>query len=636
MTTLLQEQKTLNVNPIVNLTIGSTSLDGLVSRYKYREKADSFGRAAIWLDNTGGRFNDLATYYPDIKRGAEVIIDRGLRTADDQVLTAALPTLWIESILFVFFRQQPYLVLDCIDWVGRLRYYRYASTQSWTNTAVKTIVSDILGTVGLTLDSGSFSTSLAIDFSISPRRSAWSALRAVMSKVPEVLYAKTGKVIGFKVLDPDATADYDYELNPLTTSDDHPLLDDSDVAESTPRYNSITVVGGDSLQFTATAEDSAEIALLGYRRRRHITDRSLGSNAECSDRAQAELDFWSARSTAGVIVARPHFTVRLFDVVSAPEPFWGGPAIGSGHVTRIVEWYNFGRRFFDQALTIGEVPDAALLAISNDENPLPTNDDDPGEADIGSGEDSGASDGAIDEESIDTAQIADGAITTNKIADNSISNAKMQNDSIGTAEIQNSAVTAAKIAAGAVDTSELASEAVTASKIADGAITSAKIAADAVGAAEIGQLPSARVYHNADQTTSDETETFLNFNSERWDTDSIHDTSTNNEQLTCPSGAAGKYQVTAHITLDYPSSGTAFARVDLVKNTGDIIATQTATRLSTIDENLQITLSSLVDLAVNDYVRVRVYQAGFGSVDVLAGSSTAQNNADFEMIFVGA
>lgn len=563
MVTLLQAQKNVSLTPVVNVSIGGTSYNGKVGRYKYREKADSFGRASIWLDNTGGTFDNLSG--TPIKRGAEVILSRGVKTATGQELTADLPSVWIESMIYTFFRDQPYLVLDCIDWVGRLRYFRYASETTWTNTAVKTIASDLLANVGLTLASGSFSTALSIDFTISPRRSGWSALRAVMAKVPEVLYAKTGGEIGWKTLDPNESASYSFDLNPGTTSDDHPLLDDSDVAESSARYNSITVVGGPDLEFSGTAEDAGEISLMGYRRRRYITDRTLGSGAECAARAQAELDFWLARSQAGVIVARPHFTARLFDVISAPAPLWGGPAVGAGHVTRIVEWFNYGSQDYAQALTIGEVPDAAITAIGDDTDPIPVGDDDPDEADTGSGEDSGASDGEDDEGTIETTQLADDSVTAEKIA----------------------------------------------------------------------ALPSARVYHNATQSTSDQTETFLSFNTERWDTDNIHNVSTNNGRLTCKT--PGKYLVTGHISMDYASvgSGTAFLRVDLVLNTGTVVATQTATRLSTIDEDLQITVSAILDLSVDDYVRVRVYQAGIGTVNVLAGSSTNQQNADFEIHYLG-
>jgi hypothetical protein len=267
-----------------------------------------------------------------------------------------------------------------------------------------------------------------------------------MAKVPEVLFAKPGKVIGFKQLDSSEAASYTFAYNPAS-AEGHPLLDDTDVAESTALYNSITVVGGPELEYTGTAENSGEIDLIGYRRRRTITDRRLNSAAECEQRAEAELEFWNARGTAGVIVARPHFTARLFEVVSAPAPLWGGPAVGSGHITKITEWYNFGNRKYDQALVLGEVPDAAILHFldPDDEEPLPLEDDDPGDA--GGGPENGDSSTGpggnggqvvetdLEDEAVTSTKLADGAVTTAKLADDAVTGAKISgNIGLGAAQ----------------------------------------------------------------------------------------------------------------------------------------------------------------------------------------------------------
>jgi hypothetical protein len=53
--------------------------------------------------------------------------------------------------------------------------------------------------------------------------------------------------------------------------------------------------------------------------------------------------------------------------------------------------------------------------------------------------------------------------------------------------------------------------------------------------------PSAHVYHSAAQSIADGTAVALAFNSERWDTDAIHSTSSNNTRLTCQT--AGKYEI---------------------------------------------------------------------------------------------
>src|SRR5262249_22634709 len=141
------------------------------------------------------------------------------------------------------------------------------------------------------------------------------------------------------------------------------------------------------------------------------------------------LEFWNARGTAGVIVARPHFTARLFEVVAAPAPPWGGPAVGSGHITRIVEWFNFGSRKYDQALTLGEVPDAAIFHIldPDDEEPIPLDDDEPG--DSGGGVESGDTSTPAELDPVEAGEVevllTDGTITEGVIADNAITTAKI-------------------------------------------------------------------------------------------------------------------------------------------------------------------------------------------------------------------
>ena len=55
----------------------------------------------------------------------------------------------------------------------------------------------------------------------------------------------------------------------------------------------------------------------------------------------------------------------------------------------------------------------------------------------------------------------------------------------------------------------------------------------------------ARAHHSSNQSITNNTFTVLSLNSERWDTDSIHDNSTNNSRLTC--NTAGKYIITAGV-----------------------------------------------------------------------------------------
>jgi hypothetical protein len=59
-----------------------------------------------------------------------------------------------------------------------------------------------------------------------------------------------------------------------------------------------------------------------------------------------------------------------------------------------------------------------------------------------------------------------------------------------------------------------------------------------------------RVYHNGDQSIGSGSVVTLSFNSEDFDTDNYHNTSTNNSRLTVPSGLDGLYAASAYIRWD--------------------------------------------------------------------------------------
>ncbi len=63
---------------------------------------------------------------------------------------------------------------------------------------------------------------------------------------------------------------------------------------------------------------------------------------------------------------------------------------------------------------------------------------------------------------------------------------------------------------------------------------------------------SCRAYHNAGQSIPNSVPTALSLNSERWDTDGIHDNVTNNSRLTCKT--AGYYSIMA--AVDFTSNNT--------------------------------------------------------------------------------
>lgn len=402
---LASEQKSLGGDPVVTLTIGAHSLDAFVWGYRYEEKADSDGALTVWLLNKGDEFDDLSTDYPDLKRGAAVDLRRGLPVGGVDT-TEKLPRTWVEGFRYVYVEGTPLLELQCIDWRERMAKFRYAAEQNWSSTEIATICGSILGQVGLTLASGSFGFS--IDFTASPRRAGNQILVDLMRRVDEYLYAGLDGEIQHKELDPSEAASYSYDWSDGSGSN-HPLMQGTQVAETSPKYNKVVVNDGTGT-YTGSAQDSDEITLVGTRLRT-LTDRELTSNAQCTERARAELRFWLAQTVTGVIVARPHFTLRMYDVVSIAAPPWGGPAV-TGRVRRIVEEYGRGRGLWQQVIEVGGLAGKQMNA-----------------ADL--------SDGAIDGD-----HIIEGAITADEIAAGTVTASELASGSVTADKINVSTLSA--------------------------------------------------------------------------------------------------------------------------------------------------------------------------------------------------
>lgn len=141
-----------------------------------------------------------------------------------------------------------------------------------------------------------------------------------------------------------------------------------------------------------------------------------------------------------------------------------------------------------------------------------------------------------------------------------------------------------------------------------------------------GTMPAARVYHNVDQSISHNTLTALAFNSERFDTDTIHDTATNNSRLTCKT--AGKYNIIGQVT--FASSTTGLRSINIKLNGATIIAFIEASADNSGADRLQVT--TLYDLAVNDYVELVAFQASGEALNVRFSSASSP---EFMMVKVG-
>lgn len=128
----------------------------------------------------------------------------------------------------------------------------------------------------------------------------------------------------------------------------------------------------------------------------------------------------------------------------------------------------------------------------------------------------------------------------------------------------------------------------------------------------------ARVYNSANIATANITTTVLTFDSERWDSDTFHSTSVNTGRLTIPSGLAGKYMATGHVRFAANATGTR--RVQIQRNGADVLGFNIFPPAAGGDVTV-LSIATIADLAVGDYLELATYQSSGGSLNIDAAAS---------------
>lgn len=107
----------------------------------------------------------------------------------------------------------------------------------------------------------------------------------------------------------------------------------------------------------------------------------------------------------------------------------------------------------------------------------------------------------------------------------------------------------------------------------------------------------------------------LDYNQERWDTDTMHDTSTNNDRITIQ--RPGVYSLWAGIAWDGNAVGSRMARFTL-GGVGTIAAKR---RFIPGSSEVYMTLDTIYQFSAGDYVTCDVWQDTGGSLDIIQYSN---------------
>jgi len=127
----------------------------------------------------------------------------------------------------------------------------------------------------------------------------------------------------------------------------------------------------------------------------------------------------------------------------------------------------------------------------------------------------------------------------------------------------------------------------------------------------------ARVYNSADQELPNNTWTALAFDSERYNTDTIHSTSSNTNRLTCKT--AGKYFIHAQVKWEGNASGGRY--VSIKHSSGWHIGRGIATELT--GSEFIMSVQTVWDLAVDEYVEIELWQGSGVALDSKAEAKMA-------------
>ena len=162
-------------------------------------------------------------------------------------------------------------------------------------------------------------------------------------------------------------------------------------------------------------------------------------------------------------------------------------------------------------------------------------------------------------------------------------------------------------------------------------ISAARLGVLEEGILDVSAAPAVRVFHNASQSTTSGVALALAFNSERFDqaggvASTQHDTVTNNSRLTAL--YAGVYMING--LVEFAANATGLRRLDIRLNGATLIASEATLNIGA-GANLQMEVTTLYSMAVNDYVELLCTQNSGGALNINVG---ANYSPEFGMVRV--
>ena len=145
--------------------------------------------------------------------------------------------------------------------------------------------------------------------------------------------------------------------------------------------------------------------------------------------------------------------------------------------------------------------------------------------------------------------------------------------------------------------------------------------------ASMAIIPSVRAFRSTNQTITSGSNQTITFNSERWDTNAMHDPTTNSSRLVAP--IDGVYTISANVVWSGGACGGG-CFLGVHRNGGSFIGTASNPEAGSFE--LDQSLTTQYALKAGDYVEVQVYQGSGASHQLLVIPNVSP---EFAMTWLG-
>ena len=135
------------------------------------------------------------------------------------------------------------------------------------------------------------------------------------------------------------------------------------------------------------------------------------------------------------------------------------------------------------------------------------------------------------------------------------------------------------------------------------------------------------IYNSGNFASNNNTSTIMTFDSENFDTDALHSTSSNTSRITIPSGKGGKWLFVMNIGWNHTLGTTnAGAREITLKKNGSAISAANKELVSGMGGGTTfVAFSQIVEAVATDYFEIEIYQNSGSNLTAVRGGAYYNN-----------